>query len=320
MSTFDVISIGSAAQDIFLESEAFRAVRDVRTNDEVEQFPLGAKIEMDAIHFSTGGGATNAAVTFARQGFKSAFMGKLGHDPAGKAVLNDLHEDGVDSSLVAYHPDIATDYSTLLVTPKGERVILIYRGSSHTMQESDFDLEHLQAKWLYITSLAGNMNFLKQVLTHAKENGIKTAIDPGSKELEQLSQMQELLPLITMIKGNKEEMGKLVESDDPAEIARRLCNNTKYAIVTDGPNGSWATDGQAMYKAGMYEDVPVKDRTGAGDAFGSGFVAALLHGWGLDKAIVLGSANSTSVVQHIGAKKGIVSKSVKLHDMDLEKL
>ena len=88
-------------------------------------------------------------------------------------------------------------------------------------------------------------------------------------------------------------------------------------IVSDGPNGV-CNDGKTIVKAGMYEDVRVIDRTGAGDAFGSG----LLSQWVTRQAacrecIVFASANSTSVVPFIGAKTGILHKGVKLHDMPL---
>ena len=143
-------------------------------------------------------------------------------------------------------------------------------------------------------------------------------MDPGSLELEDKVAMHALLPRLSMIKANRQELGSLVDEDHPEKIIRALADQVDYAIVTDGPGGSWASDGKTMVKAGMYEDVDVKDRTGAGDAFGSGFVASIINGGGLAEAMILGSANSTSVVQYVGAKKGILTSSSQLHDMPLE--
>ena len=89
------------------------------------------------------------------------------------------------------------------------------------------------------------------------------------------------------------------------------------AIISDGPNGVIASDGKVIVRAGMYEDVKVVDRTGAGDAFGSGFLSYFAQGKSLKDSIVFASANSTSVVTKIGAKAGILSKGVVLHAMPL---
>jgi len=78
-----------------------------------------------------------------------------------------------------------------------------------------------------------------------------------------------------------------------------------------------ASDGETIVRAGMYQDVKVIDRTGAGDAFGSGFLSQWAQGKSLKDAIVFASANSTSVVTKIGAKPGILHAGVKLHEMPL---
>jgi len=67
----------------------------------------------------------------------------------------------------------------------------------------------------------------------------------------------------------------------------------------------------------MYEDVEVVDRTGAGDAFGSGFLSQWALGHTLEESIIFASANSTSVVTKIGAKAGILAKDVRLHHMPI---
>src|SRR6267154_751924 len=92
-----ILTFGGATQDILLTGKALHARRDVRTRDYVEQFPLGAKIDVENVYFDTGGGATNAAVTFARQGLQAGFVGKIGHDPAGSEVLRALRREGVST-------------------------------------------------------------------------------------------------------------------------------------------------------------------------------------------------------------------------------
>src|SRR5882757_6662132 len=110
-----ILTFGAATQDVFLTGKALHARRDVRTRDFVEQFPLGAKVEVDHVYFDTGGGATNAAVTFARQGLQVGFIGKIGHDPAGAEVMRVLRREGVTSDHVTTDSKLATGYSTILL-------------------------------------------------------------------------------------------------------------------------------------------------------------------------------------------------------------
>jgi len=116
---------------------------------------------------------------------------------------------------------------------------------------------------------------------------------------------------------NKEEAQMIVHGETLEELARHARHYCPVVIVSDGPNGAVATDGKTILNAGMYEDVPVVDRTGGGDAFGSGFLSQFAQGKSLRESVVFASANSTSVVQFIGAKEGILREGVELHDMPL---
>jgi len=315
MKKYDVVSIGAAVQDVFLSGQVLNPKKE--GDKWVEEFPLGAKLDLDDITFSTGGGATNASVTFARQGLQSAFMGKIGSDPAGAAVKMALTQDSVDISHLSYSQDYSTGYSALLLAPNGERTILTYRGASTHYTPENFNIDDLQTKWIYMSSMSGNLDVLEHIVNIAHKKGIKIAINPGKGELKQLDRFVKLLPKFDIISLNKEEWQMIVDTDDIGDILRTAASYADYAVLTDGPNGSWATDSNKIVQAGMYEDVPVKDRTGAGDAFSSGFVAAILGGQSLEDAITFGSANSTSVVAHIGAKKGILTSDAEIHEMDL---
>ena len=112
-------------------------------------------------------------------------------------------------------------------------------------------------------------------------------------------------------------MKKIVHGETSEELVRHAMHYCPVAIVSDGPNGVTASDGKTIVRAGMYEDVPVIDRTGAGDAFGSGFLSQWANGASLKQSIIFASANSTSVVSQIGAKTGILHKDVTLHDMPI---
>lgn len=312
-----ILSIGAAVQDVFMShSDAFKPVC-LRPHECFEMLELGSKADVNKIDFSTGGGATNAAVTFARQGLDAAFMGTIGHDPAGQAVLDDLDHEGVDTAHVSYSEKYNTGYSMLLLAPNGERTILTYRGASTHYHMKDFQLDDIKADWLYVSSLAGQMDILDHILTSAKQKGIKVMLNPGRGELENPAKLKSLLADVDVLMANREEMQQIVEGSSLEELARHAERYVNTVIVTDGSDGVLATDGKTVVHAGMYDDVKVVDRTGAGDAFGSGFLSQYCQGKGLRDSVLFASANSTSVVTAIGAKTAILRKGAVLHEMPI---
>lgn len=318
-SKIRIFSIGAATQDVFATGKALTAKRDVRTNSYVEQFPLGAKLELDDILFDTGGGATNAAVTFARQGFDSWYGGKIGKDPAGAEVLRVLAKEKVETKLVKVDPKNATGYSIILLAPSGERTILAHRGASHNLRTADFSGFKLDADWLYVSSLAGNLTLLKKFIAAARKSNCLVAVNPGAGELVEPRKFRALLPGIDVLMGNFEELQRLFGGDDPVETMVNGMHTVPHLVLTDGPRGSYASDNQVIWFAGQYAKVKVVDRSGAGDAFCSGFVASIAAGSTVPEALSFGSANSTSVVQKVGAKPGILREH-KVKPMKVERV
>ena len=313
-----ICALGAASQDVFLSGHEIVSSQDA-SGKLIEAFPLGAKINIEKVVFSTGGGATNAAVTFARQNIEASFIGRIGNDMAGTAIVAELDKDHIDTSLVIHDPDLGTQYSTILLASTGERSILIYRGAAHGHKASDYEgVDFSDYDWLYVSSFAGSMEALNVIFAHAKRQGIKIAFNPGDGELEKMEQLRPLLEDVEILIVNKQEAGQIVEGMNTEELLRHATNYVPVAIISDGPNGVMATDGKTIVDGGMYEDVPVIDRTGAGDAFGSGFLSQWSQGKTLKDSIIFASANSTSVVGQIGAKAGILEYGVNLHEMPIK--
>jgi ribokinase len=314
-----MLSIGAAVQDVFMShSDAFAPVC---TDPEhcFAQLPMGAKADVNQINFSTGGGAMNGATTFARQGLESIFIGQIGNDPAGQAVLADLDKESVDAQYMAFSKEYNTGYSVILLADSGERTILTYRGASTHYHIDNFQsVKNIKADWLFLSTLGGNFEVLEFLVDWASENNVKVAFNPGKGELAKPDSLRKLLPKLKILNTNKEEMSMLFDGQASDELAKAAAGTIPYVVITDGPNGAVATDGKKLVKAGMYEDVPVIDRTGAGDALISGFTSVIANGGSLEEALIFASANSTSVVGKIGAKAGILKHGAKLHDMPLE--
>ena len=313
MNKLAMICIGKAGQDIFLEGDVFKPVE--YKGSLYEHIELGGKFYLDNATFSTGGNAPNAAVTFARQGAEVSFISVVGDDPAGQTIVRVLDDEHINTSKVLIDKKLKSSFSTIMLAPSGERTILDYPGTAF-LKDDHINFSSLDSDWLYVSSV-GSMPLITKIMKRAHENGVRIAFNPASYELKNLQECADLLQYVTLFAVNKEEAKKFVDGNIIQELAAKLSESVKYTLVSDGPHGSVATDGLRLVTAGMYEDVPVIDRTGAGDAFTSGFVIKIAQGKSLEEAITFGSANSTSVVGAIGSKTNILKGNVKLHDMPL---
>lgn len=312
-----ILTIGKATQDVFLASDEF----DPHTEGKVAytHLPLGVKMEVADVTFATGGNASNVAVTFARQGLETEYMWTLGEDPASETVLRDLDDEGVSTSHVVRKAHYQAGYSTILIATNGERTILNHRGVSTNAHGTDLDFAAIEkADWVYPSSLAdGGVELLRKIIDHAEKHDTKVMLNPAGPELAHPAKLKSLLESVEVLCMNKEEMQQLVEGETLEELVRHALHYVPVAIVSDGPNGVVASDGKTIVRAGMYEDVKVVDRTGAGDAFASGFLSQWVQGKSLQDAIIFASANSTSVVTKVGAKAGILHRGAKLHTMPI---
>lgn len=312
-----ILAIGAATQDVFLRNSRLLRQVCIDSTHDLCELELGAKIDVNKIHFSTGGGATNAATTFARQGLKTSFMGVIGDDPAGRQILEVMDSEFIDTSRVEISSNYSTDYSTIILADNGERTALTYRGASSHIFAENFTLEPREFDWLYVSNLAGRTDAINKIFHEASSKGVKIMWNPGVKELDNPEEIRSLLEDVEILIVNKEEAQKLFGEFECEELLIRSKNLVEIMIITDGSNGAWARSGDTLVRTGMYEDVAVKDMTGAGDAFGSGFLSQWSQGAEFKQALLFASANSTAVVQEIGAKEGILHKGAELHSMPM---
>ena len=317
-----IISLGSALQDIYLIDHDDLIPTPIGGEAIFGKVLVGSKVDIDRISYEVGGGGVNSSITFARHGHEAIFMGNISRDPAGAAIIRTLDREGVDSSYVNFLERKTTGTSVILLdTKSGERTILTCRGASE--QFGNFDeksLDMVQPDWLYVTTLRGDMDTLRRFFKHAKDLGVNIMFNPGVRELENGKELVELLKYVDILNVNKSEASKIVPGVVLTELLYHLNNYAPITIITDGAMGGIAGNGEETYRFGIYEDVRIKDATGAGDAFGSGFLAALSAGKSFRSALIFASANSTAVVSKIGANRGILTNREKQHPMPIQKI
>lgn len=307
---YDVVTFGSATRDILVKPKGV-IVRQGFC------LPIGAKVEIDDLVLSSGGGGTNTAATFAKQGFFTAFCGMIGDDLAGDAIIEELRAIGVSTGMVKKNSRKATNHSIVLAPGNADRTILVWRGVSDLLRKKDIPWEVLKdSRWFYLAPLAKPLSNLTSVLVNfAYKNKIKIAMNPGYDQLDfPEKKLMQILKKIDVLIINGEEAGKLTGIDFQKEedVFYRLDEMVKgIVIMTKGPEGAVASDGKLLYRAPILEKK-VMDRTGAGDSFGSGFVAGLmLDKDDIEKALQLAVANSAFCLSRHGAKEGLLLKGQK---------
>lgn len=317
-----IVSLGSALQDIYLVDHDDLVATSIGDAAIFGKVLVGSKVDIDRISYEVGGGGVNSAITFARHGHEAVFIGNISRDPAGAAIVRTLDREGVDSSYVNFLERKTTGTSVVLLDKKsGERTILTCRGASEqfgNFSESCLDL--IQPDWLYVTTLRGDLDTLERFFRHAKELGASVMFNPGVRELEHPKELLRLMKYVDVLNVNKSEASQLVPGVVLTELLYHLSNYAPVTIITDGAMGGIAGNGSEIYRFGIYEDVRIKDATGAGDAFGSGFLAAVAAGKSFRSALIFGSANSTAVVSKLGANKGILTGRERLHPMPIQKI
>ena len=332
----DVLTIGTATQDVFLSSDEFKHVKNPEhlkklgfKTGEAECFAVGSKMELKDLCLTYGGGATNAAVTFARQGLKTASLIRVGEDDIGKRIIENLKQEKV-IPIVIKDKTRKTAYSTILLTSGGERTVLVYRGASEGLTKNEIPASRLKARWVYISP--GNIahTTIAQFVKQLKQGGAMVAMNPSRRYIELgTKRLAPLLRDLDVVILNREEASHLtgIAYDDEHAIFRAFDKVIDgIAVMTEGVKGALVSDGRYLYRAGVYKSKGVVDRTGAGDAFGSGCVAGLMYRNDVAFALKLASANATSVVESVGAQEGIIGKTAlrkkrfKYLDLDIEPL
>jgi len=299
---FDVISIGAATVDIFVKSN------DFLINQDLLCLKYASKNEINQSLICSGGGATNSSVAFSRLGLKSACISLIGESHLNNFIFQDLKKDQVVSDFIVQNKKDITDFSVILVAKDGGRTILTNRGLSG-LQEKHFKWSKLKStQWFYITSLEGNLDLLEKLIGFAKENNIKISLNPGKRELLQRKRLLSLIKMVDFLLLNQEEAEILANTKYTDTYFWDEVKSIKCPIiaVTNGREGAHIVVGDKQFYSPIINTKPV-DETGAGDSFGSAFVAALIYQQEPKDALFWGIKNSASVVSYLGAKPGLLT-------------
>lgn len=348
-----ILTIGGAARDIFIQYDN-QQVLCLNTESGKRCYLAleeGAKIDAYQLSYFTGGGATNSAVSFKRLGFDVHTFFKIGNDLEGTFILEQLAQSGINIDAVKISHNQPTANSFIIPCPSGDRVVLIHRGANLTVSEKDFPLEMIKNfDHLYITSLGGkSAQLLLPIVQEAKKHNISVAANPGASQLAAGAEyLQNALRNIDILTLNCSEAIKCMMSLGQTKSSTTLEQNSKKdlpkllqhpiayenvcftlpeffnAMFAQGPQVVAVTNGAE----GVYVGVPGKiyfypsikntiaSTLGAGDSFGSCFIAQLAQQQSVEDALIAGVVNASSVIAHMDAKTGLLTQQQLKNELE----
>ena len=295
---FDVVTFGSAVIDIFVDT-------DISEKKNFISYPIGDKILVNDLKFDVGGGGTNTSVAFSRFGLKTGCICKIGDSKQEDEILKLLKKEKI--KFLGKQAKGKSGYSIILDSKEKSRTILAYKGINNEISLKD--IEKFKTKWIYYSSLLGQ-SFQTQIklVKSLKKQGTKLAFNPSSYLIKSKN-ISPLLKLSDILILNKEEAEMLTKrKQNLLEGLHELTGG--IVVVTDKNKKIQAYDGKKKYSL-MPHKIKVVERTGAGDAFASGFVAGQIVGKSIEESLKLGLKESESVIKYFGSKNNLLRMRLK---------
>lgn len=279
----------------------------------VTEIRWGATTWLDEAELTVGGNGANTAYTLAKLGVPVRLQGAVGSDSLADSILKLLEGQGVDTKGVR-RLDVKTALTVVLVRTDGERAFLHAPGASAAVDKTAFLLPHgagVNYVHLHVANpfaVPALRRSLAEILEGARRAGLSTSLDAGWDSAGRwMEDLRQALPFTDIFFANELEAQMISGTKNPATAAQKLLDAGCYAVVIKlGRSGCWVQVGDTTWCVPAFE-VPVRDTTGAGDAFVGGFLASLYRGKSWREAARFANAVGALSVQKVGATVGLLS-------------
>lgn len=312
MENFDFIAIGDITTDAFIHLKEPSAHCRLDHNNLELCVNFGDKIPYDFVEVVRAvGNSPNAAVSAARLGLKSALVSNLGQDQNGRECTETLKKENVSAQFIIQHDGAETNYHYVLWF-ESDRTILV-KHHEYPRQFPDIG----NPKWIYLSSIGQNTEkYHEEIADYLEKNqDVKLCFQPGTFQIKMgIDQLKKIYKNSELVAVNKFEAKEILKTE--SEKIKELLDGfvrlgVKTVLITDGPKGAYYLDsrsGELLFSPPFPDPKPPYDRTGAGDAYTSTFVAMLGAGKTPEEALRYAGVNSMSVVQYVGAQKGLLTQ------------
>lgn len=305
----DFLAIGDIVTDAFIRIKDAEVTCDVDKANCKLCVRFGDKVPFESVEeLKAVGNSANAAVAAARLGLKSSLIAHVGNDYHGKECIEELKKNNVDTQYIGMHDSIPTNYHYVLWYDV-ERTILV----KHALFPTSMPDINPAPKMMYLSSLGDHTEkYHQEIAEYVKKHPeMKLVFQPGTFQIKLgVEVLKDIYANAYAFFCNLEESQKILKTEEKnpkvlMDMIHKL--GPKIVFITDGIKGAYASDGSDAWFIPVYPHDPF-ERTGAGDAFASTVSVALLKGKSLQEALLWGPINSMSVVQYVGAQKGLLTE------------
>ena len=290
----DVLVVGSLNADLVVKSPRFPQPGETISGEDLQIIP--------------GGKGANQAVAAARQGVKTAMLGRVGSDSFAPFLVDNLKANQVDTSHVIVDSS-ATGTAIIVVDANGQNSIVLSPGANGNVSPADVDSASFLNSKLLLLQLEIPTPTVLHAAQQARANGLTVILNPApAKPLP-----VELISTVDILIPNESELSLLtglpVTDAASAEKAAKeiLKQGVKTVIVTLGSKGALLVTAQQTTQVDTYK-VNVVDTTAAGDAFIGGFASALLSSKSLEDSVRYGCACGALATTKFGAQPSLPTK------------
>ncbi|WP_407186012.1 sugar kinase [Bradyrhizobium centrosematis] len=255
----------------------------------VEAMPArGSKANATHLAEICGGNALNAAIAIARLGGRVAFAGPMGdaREMSGGFILQQMAEEGIDTTHIVRMPDVTTPVSAIMIEPSGERTLTIYRDPGlWSVKLPDTDALLADCRALLVESRCAA--FATSLSAEARRRGIPVIVGIDRA----MSLQDDLLTLATHLLFASEQVQETAGVSEDGEALRRLARLTPaFLAATRGPNGTiWLNEAGELEETAAFP-IQAVDTLGAGDVFHGAFTLRLAEGEDVREALRFAAA------------------------------
>lgn len=257
-----------------------------------------------------GGSPANIAMNVIKLGIRSQVAAAVGEDGLGNFLIRQLHSSGIDSCMVER---VQHATSMVLVTKsKSTPIPIFYRSADHQFTyTSKLEEALLQTNIVHFSCWPISMQparlTIERVIEAARKQNVLIGFDPNyhpmiwQKGEDGVAYVKSIIGKVDIVKPSDDDAERLFGKDTPEnQIKKFLSLGAKLVILTLGKDGAIVSNGSETVTFDSLA-TEVADTTGAGDAFWSGFYAALVKGYSIHGALTLGFAVSAYKLKYTGA-------------------